>query len=175
MNWRNGLLAALAALSCWIAPATARNVSDHWYAPSESGWGLSVTQQEGIAFIVLFAYGNAGAPMWYVAQAQRYGQDMEGNPGFSGPLYRMSGPWLGGPFDPSKVTSAPVGNLTFESNGVNSANYRDCSPTFVPAFTYDDGLIDIEHDGSAFRMWFEGKKQACMYTGAYTQHGASAV
>ncbi|MCC6196260.1 MAG: hypothetical protein IT518_17540, partial [Burkholderiales bacterium] len=121
MNCRNALLAALAAVSCWIAPAAASNVSDHWYSPSEPGWGLSVTQQEGIAFVVLFAYGTTGVPTWLVAQAQRYGQDMQGNPGFSGPLYRMSGPWLGGPVDPAKVTAAPVGNLTFEANGVDSA------------------------------------------------------
>lgn len=206
MSLRKALSAVAAAVWFWAAPGVASNVSDHWYSPSESGWGLSITQQKGIAFVVLFAYGSAGAPTWYVAQAQRYGQDMQGNPGFSGPLYRMSGPWLGGPFDPSRVTSAPVGNLTFEANGidsahlaysvddvqvtktvqrltfrnkdwsglyrgVNRANYRECSPTFVPAFTYDDGLIDVEHDGSAFRMWFEGKKQACMYTGTYTQHG----
>ena len=55
--------------------------------------------------------------------------------------------------------------------GVARANYRDCTSTFVPAFSYDDGLIDVEHEGVSFRMWFEGKKAACMYTGTYSQHG----
>jgi hypothetical protein len=75
-------------------------------------------------------------------------------------------------------TIKTVSRLTFRTKdwsgiyrGVNRANYRNCAPNFVPAFTYDDGLIDVEHEGSAFRMWFEGKKAACMYTGTYTQHG----
>jgi hypothetical protein len=183
-----------------------RNVTDHWWVPSESGWGVSVTHQENVAFIAMFVHGPDGEPMWLTGDATRYGADMEGNPGFAGPLYRTSGPWHGGPFDPSKVSAVRVGSVTFESTGVDSAilaysidnvqtiktvsrltfrtkdwsglyrgvnraNYRNCAPNFVPPFTYDDGLIDVEHEGSAFRMWFEGKKAACMYTGTYTQHG----
>lgn len=206
MSWRNEVLAAVAAAWLWAFPAAASNVTDHWYSPAESGWGLSVTQQEDIAFIVMFVYDRTGAPTWFAGSAQRYGRDMQGNPGFAGQLYRTSGPWFGAPFDPAKLTTAPAGSVTFEANGidsailaysidgvavtktvqrltfrnkdwsglyrgVNRANYRACDPTFVPAFTYDDGLIDIEQDGSVFRMWFDGKKQACMYTGTYTQHG----
>ena len=188
------------------APAVASNVTDHWYMPSESGWGVSVTHQGNVAFIVLFAYGQNGEPAWYAGDATRYGERVGGHPGFAGTLYRIKGPWLGGPFDPEQVKATPVGNVTFESydhdraalafsvdgvtqtktvqrltfryknwsglyRGVARANYRDCSPAFTPAFTYDDGLVDIEHEGAEFRMWFEGKKAACMYTGTYTQHG----
>ena len=196
-----GLAAALLA-----ATAAASNVTDHWYAPSESGWGVSVTQQDNVAFLVMFVYGPSGEPMWLTSAANRYGYRVGGHPGFAGPLHRMSGPWHGGPFDPAKVAGTPVGNLTFESfdhdratlaytidgvsqtktvqrltfrfkdwsglyRGVARANYRDCPPTFTPAFSYDDGLIEVEHEGAAFRMWIEGKKASCTYTGTYTQHG----
>lgn len=199
------VLAALAA-AFFTAAAAASNVTDHWYAPSESGWGVSVTQQGNVAFVVMFVYGPNGEPTWLSAAANRYGSRVGGHPGFAGTLYRSNGPWHGGPFDPANVNGTPVGNLTFESfdhdratlaysvdgvtqtktvqrltfrykdwsglyRGVARANYRDCTSTFVPAFSYDDGLIDVEHEGVSFRMWFEGKKAACMYTGTYSQHG----
>lgn len=198
-------IAAVAAL-LYAALVPASNVTDHWYAPSESGWGVSVTHQGNVAFIVIFAYGPNGEPGWYAGDAARYGERMGGHPGFAGTLYRMKGPWLGGPFDPAKVAATPVGTVTFEAydhdratllytidgvtlaktvqrltfrykdwsgvyRGVARANYRDCPPTFLPAFTYDDGLLDVEHDGASFRFWFDGKKAACMFTGTYTQQG----
>ena len=199
------VLAALAA-AFFASFAAASNVTDHWYVPEESGWGVSVTQQDDVAFVVMFVYGPNGEPTWLVSAANRYGQREGGHPGFAGPLVRMNGPWHGGPFDPAKVAGTPVGNLTFESydhdratlaysvdgvsqtktvqrltfryrdwsglyRGVARANYRNCAPGFTPAFAYDDGLIDVEHQGASFRMWFDGKKAACMYTGTYTQHG----
>ncbi|MFO1305287.1 MAG: hypothetical protein U1F54_16275 [Burkholderiales bacterium] len=205
MGFTRVLLAALAAFFIAL-PATASNVTDHWYAPAESGWGVSVTHQGNVAFIVLFAYGQDGQPAWYAGDATRYGECMGGHPGFAGTLYRMKGPWLGGPFDPAKVDVTPVGTVTFESyehdratlaysidgvsqsktvqrltfryknwsglyRGVARANYRECAPTFTPAFTYDDGLIDVEHEGTSFRLWFDGKKAACMFTGTYAQKG----
>lgn len=198
-------LAAMAT-ACFMAAAAASNVTDHWYMPEESGWGLSVTQQDDVAYVVMFVYGPNGEPMWLASAANRYGYREGGHPGFAGTLHRMTGSPNGTPFDPSKVSATPVGNLTFESfdhdratlaysvdgvshtrtvqrltfrykdwsglyRGVARANYRDCVGTFTPAFTYDDGLVDIEHEGAAFRMWFEGKKATCMYTGTYSQHG----
>lgn len=75
-------------------------------------------------------------------------------------------------------TTKVVQRLTFRTRdwsglyrGVVRANYRACAPEFVPAYIYDDGLLDVEHQGSSFKMWIDGKKAACMYTGTYTQHG----
>ncbi len=207
MNWlRHVVLATLLALALPVAAASRINVSDHWWAEGESGWGLSITQQEDIAFVALYVYGNDRQPTWYTATGVRYGFDMQGNPGFKGALYRTTGPYHAGAFDPAQVQATPVGELIFEATGPSSAilkydvggvtvqktmtrftfrtrdwtglyrgvqraNYRDCTGGFTPAFTYDDGLIDVEQSGSAFRMWFDGKKAACMYTGTYEQHG----
>ncbi|MFO1412840.1 MAG: hypothetical protein U1F10_02800 [Burkholderiales bacterium] len=204
---RAALVAASLAWSAWIHAA---NVTDHWWNPAESGWGLSVTQQDDVAFVALFVYGNDGKPTWLTASATRYATDPSGNPGFSGPLYRTQGPWFGGAFDPAAVQAVPVGTLTFESTGpgtailvytvdgvrvnkvvtrltfrhkdwsgvyrgVNRTSYRDCQGGTTPAVTYDDGLIDVEHAGSAFRMWVEGKKATCTYTGSYQQVGRLGI
>lgn len=208
MRLRSTLVAAFAAFLAAFAvePAKASNVTDHWWSPAESGWGVSVTHQGNVAFIVMFVYGPQGEPMWLHGAATRYGETTGGHPGFAGPLYRTSGPWHGGPFDPGAVDAVRVGDVTFEASGIDRAtlvysvdgatvtksvrrftfrtrdwsgvyrgvaraNYRDCAADFTPAFTYDDGLIDVEQDGNAFRMWFEGKKGACMYTGTYLQRG----
>ncbi len=38
-----------------------------WYAgEAESGWGMSVTQHNGIIFAAIFTYDSAGQPAWYV-------------------------------------------------------------------------------------------------------------
>jgi hypothetical protein len=207
MNWLRHLALTLCLLFALPAAAASPvNVSDHWWTEGESGWGLSITQQEEVAFVALYFYGADRQPTWYTATAARYGTDASGNPGFAGALYRTTGPHHAGAFDPSQVQATPVGNLSFQTtspttaglsydvNGVavskvvtrftfrtkdwtglyravQRANYRDCVPGFTPAFTYDDGLIDVEHDGSSFRMWFDGKKAACMYTGTYVQSG----
>lgn len=207
MQWLRTLALTAGLLAAASATATRSvNVSDHWWSEGESGWGLSITQQDDIAFVALYVYGPDRQPAWYTATGLRYGQDMAGNPGFHGTLYRTTGPHHGGAFDPGQVKATPVGTLTFEATGpsnailvydvdgaqvtktmtrftfrardwtgiyraVQRASYRDCVAGFTPAFTYDDGLVDVEHDGSAFRMWFDGKKAACMYTGTYVQHG----
>jgi hypothetical protein len=207
MNWLRNLALSLCLLFALPAAAASPvNVSDHWWTEGESGWGLSITQQEDVAFVALYFYGADRQPTWYTATATRYGTDASGNPGFSGALYKTTGPHHAGTFDPLQVQATPVGNLSFQTTGpamarlsydvngvsvtkvvtrftfrtkdwtgiyraVQRANYRDCVTGFTPAFTYDDGLIDVEHDGSSFRMWFDGKKAACMYTGTYVQSG----
>lgn len=70
-----GLLAAASA-----APARSVNVSDHWWSEGESGWGLSITQQDDVAFVALFVYGPDRQPAWYTATGLRYGQDVPAIP-----------------------------------------------------------------------------------------------
>lgn len=206
MHWLQRITAVLSILASSAVPVAASNVSDHWWTPSESGWGVSVTQQDDIAFIVLFVHGPSGQPTWLQGVGTRYGYDMERNPGFAGPLYRTTGPWHGGSFDPAAVGTVQVGNVTFESNGTDSAaleytvdgvrtikalrrltfrqddwsglyfgavraGYRACAPTFVPAFNYDTGFVEIDHAGSAFTLTLLGGHGACRFTGTHAQHG----
>ena len=92
-----------------FAPAT--NYTDLWWNPSESGWGLGITQQFDVMFLTWFVYEDTGRPIWYVASDCRV--KPSGN-GCSGKLYQTRGP--AGPvasdtFDPSRVTVSEVGEM----------------------------------------------------------------
>jgi hypothetical protein len=95
--------------------ATASEYTDLWWKPDESGWGVSVVQQDDTAFVMVYAYGSDGKPLWYVASDARIIGSVGGQPVFSGSLHRASGPWLGGPFDPSRVQTTEVGTLSLET------------------------------------------------------------
>jgi hypothetical protein len=117
---RLALAATLAAtaLSAGAAsqPATiGANYSDLWWNPQESGWGMNIVQQGETAFVTLFVYGPDGRPTWYFASDARvFALDAGGNPAFRGTLYKTTGPWLGGGFDPAKVAVQSVGQLVIE-------------------------------------------------------------
>lgn len=95
----------------------AATLTDLWYNPEESGWGLNVVQQDEVAFITLFVYGADGAPTWYFAPDARLVSigGASGLPRFSGALYRSRGPWHGGPFDASRVEVTPAGRIAVEA------------------------------------------------------------
>jgi hypothetical protein len=112
------------ALACAI-PAHAGQYSDMWWNPTESGWGVNVVQQLDTAFVTLFVYGPDGKPAWYVApEARITAYTSSGLPFFAGALYRTSGPWHGGVFNPSQVTVTPVGQVTLEALSLNHMRVR---------------------------------------------------
>jgi hypothetical protein len=96
--------------------ANAGQYTDLWYNPQESGWGANIVQQLETAFVTLFVYGPDGKPTWYVASDARVIAYSSGAlPIFSGTLYRMQGPWHGGPFDPRTVNATAVGSVSLEA------------------------------------------------------------
>lgn len=107
--------AALSAGAATAAPGLGNDYSDLWWNPQESGWGMNIAQQGEIAFVTLFVYGPDGRPTWYFASDARvFALDASGSPAFRGTLYKATGPWLGGPFDPAQVALQPVGHLVLE-------------------------------------------------------------
>jgi alpha-tubulin suppressor-like RCC1 family protein len=46
--------------------ATEVNLSDMWWTPTESGWGLNIIQQFGTIFAGWYTYDAAGRPSWFV-------------------------------------------------------------------------------------------------------------
>lgn len=108
-------LAALATTGSLAAVAAPADYSDLWWNPQESGWGVNIVQQGETAFVTLFVYGPDGRPTWYVASnTQVFAEDASGNPAFRGMLYKTTGPWQGGAFDPSKVDVQVVGDIVIE-------------------------------------------------------------
>lgn len=126
MHKLHRLAAALAAAACFSGAAHATpfstDVTDLWYNPDESGWGLSLYQQQATVFAVLFVYGPDGQPTWYVASSLQPG-DNNGTLFFSGTLYRTNGPYFGGPFNPAAVGIRPVGTATFTLGSLTSGTF----------------------------------------------------
>ena len=59
-------------------------------------------------FATMYVYGPDGSPDFYVAVL-----DPASAVAWSGVVYRTSGPWFGGPFNPAAVTENVVGSMTF--------------------------------------------------------------
>lgn len=100
-------------------PTAPADYTDLWWNPSESGWGIGITQQFGTMFLAWFAYDDAGGSAWYVASD--CAMNTSGN-GCTGNLYRTSGPIdpLHNAFDSSKVKVTQVGTITATFSNANS-------------------------------------------------------
>ena len=77
-NWLASLAFAFATT------VHAGQYSDLWFNPAESGWGVNVVQQAETAFVTLFAYGQDGKPVWYVAPSANIVAFASTGPIFSG-------------------------------------------------------------------------------------------
>ncbi len=97
------------------------NYTGMWWAPAESGWGLTVNHQGSTIFATLYTYSEAGVPMWLVMSA---GQLQADGRTFTGDLYRSTGPaFNAAPFTSANL--APVGtmSITFTSSSAASLSY----------------------------------------------------
>jgi hypothetical protein len=111
---------AASAFTIDTTPAAVTNVTGLWWNPSESGWGVTLTQQGNVLFATMFTYDASRNPTWYVASSCT----VSGG-GCSGSLYRVTGgaaptvPWTG-----SSASVTPVGTINFtftdNSNGIVS-------------------------------------------------------
>jgi hypothetical protein len=95
------------------------NHTGQWWNPAQSGWGLSIAEQGGVVFAVLFVYDASGRPLWLVAP------DVvaNGDGSYTGALYRTHGPDAA---DPSAaVSSTEVGSVTlhFADGASGSVSY----------------------------------------------------
>ena len=100
------ILAFVFATSASASSLTSE-ITDMWWVPSESGWGLNVILQNGTAFVTFFVYDANRNPVWYTAQLSYQGEYV-----WSGSLYATNGPWFGGPFPPN-TTVRQAGTATF--------------------------------------------------------------
>lgn len=97
------------------ASTATSDLSDWWYSPSESGWGINVLQQSDILGVAFFVFDTSGKPVWYTT-ALTY----QGNFVWSGDLLQTTGPYFGGPFT-GGVVRTKVGTATFAATTLNSA------------------------------------------------------
>jgi hypothetical protein len=110
------VLASLAAIvvlglgSAGGAAATSAtaDVTDIWWNPGESGWGMQLVSTGTFVFATVYVYGADGKPTWVTGELTA-GADAT----FSGPLYVTSGPWFGGAWNPALVGGRQAGTMTF--------------------------------------------------------------
>jgi len=127
--WFVGILRNLAAcvvfgtLTCGtgFAQSLGTTFSDLWWNPAESGWGVTVDHQQDVMFLTFFIYRADGSPYWVAALLTRTSASDALPFVFSGDVYEYSGPYFGGPFNPSLVNNRKVGTAIFSTPYVNSA------------------------------------------------------
>ena len=66
-------------------------------------------------------YDTQGRPTWYVLPSGSWGRDANNALHFSGAVYRTSGPYWGGAYDPAAVALSVVGTGDFLPLGVSRA------------------------------------------------------
>jgi hypothetical protein len=108
----------------------ASDFTDLWWNPSESGWGVSVTQHGNNIFFRIFVYDTDGRPLLFVVPGVTFNSATS----FTGALQLTTGPWFGSnPFDPNQVvrTTAGSATLTFSDadNGVLSYTVNGVTKT----------------------------------------------
>lgn len=115
---RIAALTCVIALTCapaMAAPANAdaktafsEDQSDLWWNPDEAGWGMQIVQQADVLFATLFVYDAGGQPTFYTSTLSP-----SGALAWSGDLYRSTGPYFVGAYDPRAVAYRKVGTLSF--------------------------------------------------------------
>lgn len=156
--FRGLLITTLLCVLPSSAVAKTTDLSDLWWIPSESGWGIQFVEEETTIFATMFIYGSNGQPTWYTALLE------ENNPlQWSGALYATTGPWFGTvPFDPAQVTIAPVGTMTFNVSFID-----------LGTLTYTvNGVQVIKHiqRESLVNLNFNGT-----YDGALSERGSGSL
>jgi hypothetical protein len=116
------LLAAAAAFPVASRAATTwgTDFSDMWLAAGEDGWGANVIHQGDTLFLTLYVYGPDSQVRWYTSGAQSLGASAPST--FGGDLYETTGPYFGGPFNPSSVAYRKVGTASFAARSTNTAD-----------------------------------------------------
>ena len=111
------ILTAFAGCDVAAAAGMSPDPTGLWFDPAESGWGLSVVQRDDTIFALLLVYDEQNRATWYVASNVMADGPAGMDPGamaYTGVLYRTSGPWYGGAFDPRAVASVAAGNLRMQ-------------------------------------------------------------
>ena len=94
----------------------ARDYSDVYYIPLESGWGIFVVHSDTFLFVAFFIHDGDGKPIWHTAEL-----NFDGKSSYTGPLYSTTGTPFGDQWDPNRVESKQVGTASFTPTDVYRA------------------------------------------------------
>jgi lysyl endopeptidase len=114
---------AYPALAPYLAAsaAPAFNVTDLWWNPGESGWGLNLIQHPSrIVFGVWYTYGADGKRTWFVMPNGSWTNSTT----YTGPLFQTAGPpYSTATFDPARVQSRQVGTATLTFSNASNGTF----------------------------------------------------
>ena len=132
------------------------DLTDIYWDPAESGWGLTVAQHGSNLFAVWYTYDTSGQPLFVVMP----GATFNGSSSFTGDLYTTTGPYYGGnSFDPAQVHATNVGTATMEFDpvaapGAAAAKDLGLSPTCkFNIVACKKGKYSPRVDGRLFGKW----------------------
>ena len=97
------------------------NYTDMWWNPQESGWALNVYQSGDKLIAVWAVYDASSRPTWYALLSGSWTRDVNNALRYAGSVYRTSGPYWGGPYDPAMTTVALVGTAAFQPTATSQA------------------------------------------------------
>lgn len=84
-----------------------------WGGPAQNGWGLDIREKGDVAFAVWYTYTGDRLSTWYATTEGKVTRYAEGGMVVEGTLFRMQGsPWIGAPYDPTRLYWTNVGKLT---------------------------------------------------------------
>lgn len=157
--------------------AAASPYSGLWWNPAESGWGMSVTQHQGILFTAMYTYDRSAQPTWLVMSRC----PMVTTGSCSGEIFRVTGgthpgiAWNGAARVVAPVGSGTLtfsdpdhGRLTFTIDGVAGSKsierQRFSNGTTAPSVDFTDlwwnaaesgwGVALTQDAGMIFATWF---------------------
>lgn len=111
----------VAALPPAGSPHPHENYGDMWWNPKESGWALDVFQSGERLIAVWAVYDAANRPTWYALLSGTWLRGDNNALHYAGTVYRTSGPYWGGPYDPAATTLTMVGTADFLPTSVSDA------------------------------------------------------
>lgn len=153
-----GLAGTLVAMPA----SAAADLTDLWWNPSESGWGVNFVQADSFIFATFFVYGADNKPVWFSAQLTR-----DSNGAWKGPLYRSSGSYYGAPYNATLNNIDQVGDANFtpasETSGLLTYNVES---VVVTKLIQRQTLLNID---------LSGTYMGALITDVYNCDDASAV
>jgi hypothetical protein len=106
-------------LALFTTCANALDLTDIWYSPTESGWGVNIVQANDFLFLSFFLYDENTMPTWYSGQLSFDGTR------YSGGLYASRGSYWAGTWNPAQhPPAALVGNASVTLLGPYDAVLR---------------------------------------------------
>ena len=113
-------IVAAVAMSFAIAGSAAAtklntDLSDIWWNPAQSGWGMQLVNTGTFVYATIFTYGADGKPIWITGELTAGASST-----FTGPTYINTGPDFGGTWNSGAVTQRKVGTMTFALAGVTT-------------------------------------------------------